>query len=88
MMHCLNRRSAASADVARNKPPLLIHYAENDERVNAGGAAYQASTGGSSLGMALCSHRNGRCSTRPARSVRSPIAAINSRSCTHWPMVT
>jgi len=29
-------------DVARIKAPLLIHYAENDERINAGAAAYEA----------------------------------------------
>jgi carboxymethylenebutenolidase len=29
-------------DVAKIKAPLLIHYAENDERINAGIAAYQA----------------------------------------------
>jgi carboxymethylenebutenolidase len=32
----------AEAEVARIKAPLLIHYAENDERVNAGWPAYQA----------------------------------------------
>ena len=29
-------------DVAHIKAPLLIHYAENDERINAGAAAYEA----------------------------------------------
>jgi carboxymethylenebutenolidase len=29
-------------DVPRIKAPLLIHYAENDERINAGTAAYEA----------------------------------------------
>jgi Dienelactone hydrolase and related enzymes len=29
-------------DVARIKAPLLIHYAEKDERINAGAAAYEA----------------------------------------------
>jgi carboxymethylenebutenolidase len=29
-------------DVPRIKAPLLIHYAENDERINAGAAAYEA----------------------------------------------
>ncbi|HVP60957.1 MAG TPA: dienelactone hydrolase family protein [Myxococcaceae bacterium] len=29
-------------DVARIKAPLLIHYAEHDERINAGAAAYEA----------------------------------------------
>jgi carboxymethylenebutenolidase len=29
-------------DVARIKAPLLIHYAEQDERINAGAAAYEA----------------------------------------------
>jgi carboxymethylenebutenolidase len=29
-------------DVARIKAPLLIHYAENDERINAGWPAYEA----------------------------------------------
>jgi carboxymethylenebutenolidase len=28
-------------DVPKIKAPLLIHYAENDERINAGGAAYE-----------------------------------------------
>ena len=31
-----------AADVARIKAPLLIHYAQNDERINAGAAAYEA----------------------------------------------
>ena len=30
------------ADVSKIKAPLLIHYAENDERINAGAAAYEA----------------------------------------------
>ena len=50
-MHDLDHRSAASADVVSIKPPLLIHYAEDND-LNAGGAAYEASTGGSSLVMA------------------------------------
>jgi carboxymethylenebutenolidase len=29
-------------DVAKIKAPLLIHYAENDQRINAGGPAYEA----------------------------------------------
>jgi carboxymethylenebutenolidase len=29
-------------DVAKIKAPLLIHYAENDDRINAGAAAYEA----------------------------------------------
>ena len=29
-------------DVPRIKAPLLIHYAEQDERINAGAAAYEA----------------------------------------------
>ena len=32
----------AAADVAKIKAPLLIHYAEHDERINAGWPAYQA----------------------------------------------
>src|SRR5688500_17460711 len=35
-------REAAAEDVAKIKAPLLIHYAENDERINAGAAAYAA----------------------------------------------
>ena len=31
-----------ATDVARIKAPLLIHYAENDERINAGWPAYEA----------------------------------------------
>jgi len=29
-------------DVAKIKAPLLIHYAENDDRINAGWPAYEA----------------------------------------------
>ena len=32
----------AAADVARIKAPLLIHYADNDDRVNSGWPAYEA----------------------------------------------
>jgi carboxymethylenebutenolidase len=32
----------AAADVAKIKAPLLIHYASNDERINAGWPAYEA----------------------------------------------
>ncbi|OGA32741.1 MAG: carboxymethylenebutenolidase [Betaproteobacteria bacterium RIFCSPLOWO2_12_FULL_64_23] len=32
----------ASVDVPKIKAPLLVHYAENDERINAGRAAYEA----------------------------------------------
>jgi carboxymethylenebutenolidase len=32
----------AAADAAKIKSPLLIHYAENDERINAGWPAYEA----------------------------------------------
>src|SRR5438128_2318288 len=32
----------AAEDVARIKAPLLIHYAENDERINAGIPAFEA----------------------------------------------
>jgi len=32
----------AAADVPKIKAPLLVHYAENDERINAGRAAYEA----------------------------------------------
>jgi carboxymethylenebutenolidase len=32
----------AAADAARIKAPLLIHYAENDDRINAGWPAYEA----------------------------------------------
>ena len=32
----------SAADAARIKAPLLIHYAENDERLNAGWPAYEA----------------------------------------------
>ena len=35
-------RQASAEDAARIKAPLLIHYAENDERVNAGWPAYEA----------------------------------------------
>ncbi len=35
-------RQASAADVPRIKAPLLIHYAEQDERVNAGWPAYEA----------------------------------------------
>jgi carboxymethylenebutenolidase len=34
-------RQAATEEVPKIKAPLLIHYAENDERVNAGAAAYE-----------------------------------------------
>jgi carboxymethylenebutenolidase len=34
-------RQPEPAEVARIKAPLLIHYAENDERVNAGAAGYE-----------------------------------------------
>jgi carboxymethylenebutenolidase len=34
-------RQAEVADVPKIKAPLLIHYAENDERINAGAAAYE-----------------------------------------------
>jgi carboxymethylenebutenolidase len=34
-------RQAKPEDVPRIKAPLLIHYAENDERINAGAAAYE-----------------------------------------------
>jgi carboxymethylenebutenolidase len=34
-------RQAAVEDVPKIKAPLLIHYAENDERINAGAAAYE-----------------------------------------------
>ena len=33
---------APTSDVAKIKAPLLIHYAENDERINAGWPAYEA----------------------------------------------
>src|SRR5207245_8053257 len=33
---------ARSEDVPKIKAPLLIHYAENDERINAGWPAYEA----------------------------------------------
>ena len=32
----------AAADAAKIKAPLLIHYASNDERINAGWPAYEA----------------------------------------------
>jgi carboxymethylenebutenolidase len=35
-------RQPADADVAKIKAPLLIHYAENDQNVNAGWPAYEA----------------------------------------------
>jgi carboxymethylenebutenolidase len=35
-------RQAASEDVAQIKAPLLLHYAELDERINAGWPAYEA----------------------------------------------
>ena len=34
-------RQARAEDVARIKAPLLIHYAENDPRINEGAAAYE-----------------------------------------------
>jgi carboxymethylenebutenolidase len=34
-------RQAPVEDVPKIKAPLLIHYAENDERINAGAAAYE-----------------------------------------------
>ena len=34
--------AAKEEDVPKIKAPLLIHYAENDERINAGAAAYEA----------------------------------------------
>jgi carboxymethylenebutenolidase len=34
-------RQATAEEAAKIKAPLLIHYAENDERVNAGAAAYE-----------------------------------------------
>jgi carboxymethylenebutenolidase len=34
-------RQAAVEDVPKIKAPILIHYAENDERINAGAAAYE-----------------------------------------------
>jgi carboxymethylenebutenolidase len=34
-------RQAAVEDVPKIKAPLLIHYAENDERINAGATAYE-----------------------------------------------
>ena len=34
-------RQAALEDVPKIKAPLLIHYAENDERINAGATAYE-----------------------------------------------
>ncbi len=38
----LRRRSPAAEDAAKIKAPLLIHYAGNDERINAGWPAYEA----------------------------------------------
>jgi carboxymethylenebutenolidase len=35
-------RAPEAPDVARIKAPLLIHYAENDERINAGAAAFES----------------------------------------------
>ncbi len=35
-------RQPATADVAKIKAPLLIHYAEKDDRINAGWPAYEA----------------------------------------------
>lgn len=35
-------RQPAAADVPKIKAPLLLHYAQNDERINAGSAAYEA----------------------------------------------
>lgn len=35
-------RQPAAPDVARIKAPLMIHYASNDERINAGWPAYEA----------------------------------------------
>jgi carboxymethylenebutenolidase len=38
---CFYGSQAAAEEVPRIKAPLLIHYAENDDRVNAGAAAYE-----------------------------------------------
>lgn len=35
-------RQVPDADVPRIRAPLLLHYAEHDERINAGRAAYEA----------------------------------------------
>ena len=35
-------RQASAADAAKIKAPLLIHYAEHDDRINAGWPAYEA----------------------------------------------
>ena len=35
------RRQPNAEDAAKIKAPLLIHYAENDERINAGWPAYE-----------------------------------------------
>ena len=39
----------AAADVVKIKAPLLIHYADNDERVNAGWPAYEAALKASNI---------------------------------------
>jgi carboxymethylenebutenolidase len=39
---CFYGSQPAAEEVSRIKAPVLIHYAENDDRVNAGAAAYEA----------------------------------------------
>ena len=43
----------AAADVAKIKAPLLIHYAENDDRVNAGWPAYEAALRASNVAYTM-----------------------------------
>jgi len=42
-----------AADAARIKAPLLIHYAENDDRINAGWPAYEAALKASGVGYTM-----------------------------------
>ena len=44
----------AAADVAKIKAPLLIHYAENDDRINAGWPAYETALKASNVDVSRC----------------------------------
>lgn len=43
----------AAADAARIKAPLLIHYADNDDRINSGWPAYEAALKGSGVAYTM-----------------------------------
>jgi carboxymethylenebutenolidase len=43
----------AAADAARIKAPLLIHYADNDDRINSGWPAYEAALKGSGVAYTI-----------------------------------